>query len=109
MRTICEPCGMVKFEDSDKFDIADIVVEPAPGWVMIGDTGYINDYGWNDVPWSEIPGCEDFARETVIREMPDLPGGFDYIAAKHMDDCYNRQGTSDSRAWFIFFVFQKTK
>jgi hypothetical protein len=107
-------CRAAKIEwvDSDDTDPGQLQPEITDlAWELLGDTGYVNDYGWNDVPWSIVGSrFESFEDETTIdsTELPDLPDAYEYLTIRHDDDNPENAGTSESCAWERTWVFMRS-
>jgi len=102
--------AIARWIDTDEFDPENIELEIKSGWKLLGDTGYRNGYGWNDVPWGKIsPKLAGLESETVVDEIPVLPCGYEFLTIAHSDDNYNNQGTSESCAWFVTYVFRQER
>ena len=102
--------GIIRYDDSDDFDPGDLSVEVNPGWEIVGDTGWVNDIGWNDIDWESIsPSCEKYDNESFVSEddIPELPNGYDAITVSHSDDNYNNSGTSETHSWECTYVFRR--
>lgn len=108
-----ERCGAAtaSYQDSDTFDLADIILAVRVGYESLGDTGWINDHGWNDVRWSEILAdseqADALSSETCVADMPTLPRGYVAMTVRHSDDDPGNAGTSETNAWWVTYLFRR--
>lgn len=70
MKTTECRAAKIAWIDSDDTDVGALVPEITDlAWELLGDTGWVNDYGWNDVPWSVIgDGYERFEDDALNEE-----------------------------------------